>query len=161
MNERHGFFDAIESQQASCVVHIYANTSELLHTQGRFYVAVPSGEGAAIPLETPWKVVPSDAAVGLTALAVNALVGHTDVRALAADVCLKVVSPQVEALLRQNLAPVLKALRYVWIWMLPGRGVSHLPVLSSQTQELVGRVRVETQVGRIWGEDCEISVYSL
>lgn len=149
MDEGHGFIHTVESQQASGVVHINPDTSELVHIQRRLHVAVPGGEGAAVPLETPGEVVPRDAAVALVALTVDALVGHADVCALAADVCLKVVSPQVEALRCQNLAPVLKALRYVGIRMLPGRGVSHLPVLSRQAQELVSCVRVETHVGGI------------
>lgn len=154
MDEHHSFIHPIESQQASGVVHINPDTSELLHIQRCLHVAVPGREGAAVPLETPGEVVPCDAAVALTAFAVDALVGHTNMSTLAADVCLKVVSSQVEAICCQNLTPVLKAFRYVRVRMLPGRSVSHLPVLSCQAQELVGCVRVETQVGGIW-KDCE------
>lgn len=67
-------------------------------------------------------------------------------RALAANISLKVVSPQVEALRGQNLAPVLKALWDIGVWVLPGRGVGRLPVFACQAQELVGCVRVEAKV---------------
>lgn len=66
--------------------------------------------------------------------------------ALAANISLKVVSPKVEALSAQNLAPVLEALWDVRVRVLPGRGVGHLPVFSCQAQELVGCVRVEAKV---------------
>lgn len=151
MDELNGFIYAVESQEASAIVHINPDTSELLHVQRGLHVAVPGGEGASVPLEAPGEVVSCDAAVALAALAVDALVGHTDVRSLPADVYLEVVPPQVEALCGQDLAPALKALRYIGIRMLPGRGVSHLPVFFCQAQEFVGRVRVETHVGGIWG----------
>lgn len=150
MDERHGLIHAVESQEASGVVHVNPDTGELVHIQRRLHVAVPGGEGAAVPLKAPGEAVPRDAAVALVALAVDALVGHADVCALAADVRLEVVAAQVEALCRQNLAPVLEALRYVGVRVLPGRGVRHLPVLPRQPQELVSRVRVEAQVGGIW-----------
>lgn len=150
MDECHGFLDAIKSQQAFGVVHINANAGELLHVQRCFRVAVPGGKGASIPLKAPGKVISGDTTVALTALAVDALVGDANVCALTTDVHLKVMSPQVETLFSQKLAPALEALGNVWIWVLPGRGVGHLPVLSSQAQELVGSVRVEAQVGGIW-----------
>lgn len=159
MNGRHGVSHTVESQEASRVVHINPDTGELLHIQRGFHVAVPGGEGAAVPLETPGEVVSCDAAVALVALAVDALVGQTDVCALAADVCLKVVPPKIEALRCQNLAPVLEPLRYIRIRMLPGRGVSHLPVFFCQAQELVSRVSVETQVGGIWERIEKMSAY--
>lgn len=147
MDERHGFLNAIKSQKAFGVVHINADAGELLHVQRRLHVAVPGGEGASIPLEAPGKVVPCDTAVALAALAVDALVRDADVRAFATDVRLKIMSSQVETLLSQDLAPTLEALRLVWIWMLPGCCVRHLPVFSGQTQELVGGVGVKAQVG--------------
>lgn len=159
MDGCHGVIHTVESQEASCVVHINSDTGELLHIQRGFHVAVPGGEGAAVPLKTPGKVVSCDAAVALVALAVDALVGQTDVCALAADVRLKVVPPQIEALCCQNLAPVLKPLRYIRIWMLPGCGVSHLPVFFSQAQELVSCVSVETHVGGIWERIEKMSVH--
>lgn len=67
-------------------------------------------------------------------------------RALAANISLKVVSPQVEALRGQNLAPVLEAFWDVGVRVLPGRSVGHLPVFSCQAQELVGGVWVEAKV---------------
>lgn len=146
MDERHGLVYAIESQQASAVVHVNPDTGELLRVQRRLHVAVPSGEGAAVPLETPGEVVPRDAAVALVAFAVDAFVSEAHVCALATNVGLKVVAPQVEALGAQHLAPVLKAFRHVWVRVLPGCGVCHLPVFSGQTQELVGCVWVQTQV---------------
>lgn len=150
MDERHGFLNAIKSQKAFSVVHINADAGELLHVQRRLHVAVPGGEGASIPLEAPGKVVSGDAAVALAALAVDALVRDADVRALATDVHLKIMPSQVETLLSQDLAPTLEALRLIWIRMLPGCCVRHLPVFSGQTQELVGSVGVKAQVGRIW-----------
>lgn len=95
MDERHGFLNPIKRQQAFGVVHINANAGELLHVQRCFHVAVPGGEGASIPLKAPGKVISGDAAVALAALAVDALVGDADVRALATDVHLKVMSPQI------------------------------------------------------------------
>lgn len=147
MDERHCLVYAIESQQASAVVHVNPNTGELLRVERRLYVTVPSGEGAAVPLEAPGEVVPCDAAVALVSFAVDAFVSEAYVRAFAANVSFKVVAPQIEALGGQDLAPVLETLGNVWVRVLPGRGVCHLPVLSSQTQELVGRVWVQTQVG--------------
>lgn len=160
MDELNGFIYAVESQEASAIVHINPDTSELLHVQRGLHVAVPGGEGASVPLEAPGEVVSCDAAVALAALAVDALVGHANVRSLPADVYLEVVPPQVEALCGQDLAPALKALRYIRIRMLPGRGVSHLPVFFCQAQEFVGRVRVETHVGGIWGRIAKILVNS-
>lgn len=151
MDERHGVLHAVESQQASGVVHVHPDPSELLHVQRRLHVTVPGREGASVPLEAPGEVVSRDAAVALVAFAVDALVGEADVRALAADVRLEVVAPQVEALCGQNLAPVLKPLRYVRVRMLPGCGVSHLPVLLRQPQELVSGVGVETHMGGVCG----------
>lgn len=159
MDERHAVIHAVESQEASGVVHINPDPSELLHIQRGFHVAVPGGEGAAVPVKTPGEVVSCDAAVALIAFAVDALVGQTDVRALAADVCLKVVPPQIETLRRQNLAPVLKPLRYVRVRVLPGRGISHLPVFFCQAQELVSCIRVETHVGGIWERIADLLVY--
>lgn len=147
MDERHGFVYAIESQQASAVVHVNPDTGELFRVERRLHITVPSGEGAAVPLETPGEVVPRDAAVALVAFAVDAFVSEADVRALAANVSFKVVPPQVEALGGQDLAPVLEAFWNIWVRVLPGRRVCHLPVFSSQTQELVCRVWVQTQVG--------------
>lgn len=110
---------------------------------------MPSREAATVPLETPGEVVPCDAAVALVAFAVDAFVSDTHVCALATNVSFKVVPPQVEALCGQDLAPVLKAFGDVGVWMLPGRGVGHLPVFPSQAQELVGCVWVQTQIGGI------------
>lgn len=149
MDERHGFIYAIESQQASAVVHVDPDTGELFCVERHLHVTVPSREGAAVPLETPGEVVPSDAAVALVAFAVDAFVGEAYVCALSANISLKVVPPQVEALDGQDLAPVLKAFWEIWVRVLPGCGVCHLPVFSSQTQELVGCVWVQTQVGGI------------
>lgn len=149
MDERHGFIHAVESQQASAVVHVNPDAGELFRVQRRLHVAVPSRERAAVPLETPGEVVPCDAAVALVALAVDALVGDANVRALAANVGFEVVPPQVEALGGQHLPPILKALGDVGVGVLPGRGVGHLPVFTSQAQELVRCVWVQTQVGGI------------
>lgn len=149
MDQRHGFIYAIESQQASAVVHVNPDTGDLFRVQRRLHVAVPSREAAAVPLETPGEVVPCDAAVALVAFAVDAFVSDAHVRALAANVGFKVVPPQVEALSGQDLAPVLKAFGDVGVRVLPGRGVGHFPVFSSQAQELVGCVWVQTQVGGI------------
>lgn len=149
MDERHGFVYTVESQQASAVVHVNPDTGELFRVERSLHVAVPSGEGAAVPLETPGEVVPGDAAVALVAFAVDAFVGEAYVCALAANVSFKVVAPQVEALGGQDLAPVLKAFWDIWVRVLPGCGVCHLPVFSSQTQELVGCVWVQTQIGGI------------
>lgn len=147
MDERHGLVYTIESQQASAVVHVNPDTGELFCVQRRLHVTVPSGEGAAVPLETPGEVVPCDAAVALVAFAVDAFVSEAYVCALAANVGFKVVPPQVEALGAQDLAPVLKAFWDIRVRVLPGGGVCHLPVFSSQTQEFVGCVWVQTQVG--------------
>lgn len=111
MDERHGVLHAVEGQEAFRVVHVNPDPGELLHVQRGLHVAVPGGEGAAVPLETPGEVVPRDAAVALVALAVDALVGQTDVGALAADVGLEVPPTQIKTLRCQNLAPVLEALR--------------------------------------------------
>lgn len=149
MDERHGFIYAIEGQQASAVVHVNPDTGELFRVERRLHVTVPSGESAAVPLETPGEVVPSDAAVALVAFAVDAFVCEAYMCALAANISFKVVPPQVEALGGQDLAPVLKAFRDIWVRVLPGCGVCHLSVFSSQTQELVGCVWVQIQVGGI------------
>lgn len=111
MDERHPLLHPVESQPAFGVVHVNPDPGELLHVQRRFHVTVPGGEGASIPLQTPGEVVPRDAAVALASFAVDALVGQTHVCALAADVHLEVVAPQIEALSSQNLAPILKPLR--------------------------------------------------
>lgn len=149
MDQRHGFIYAIESQQASAVVHINPNAGELFRVQRCLHIAVPSREAAAIPLETPGEVVPCDAAVALIAFPVDALVSDAHVRAFTTNVCFKVVPPQVEALGGQDLAPVLKAFGDIWVRVLPGSGVGHLPVFPGQAQELVGCVRVQTEVGGI------------
>lgn len=111
MNEHHGFLNAIKGQKAFGVVHINTDAGELLHVQWCFHVTVPGREGTSIPLEAPGKVISGDTAVALAALAVDALVRDADVRALATDVHLKVMSSQVETFFRQNLAPALEALR--------------------------------------------------
>lgn len=111
MDERHGFLNAIKSQKAFGVVHVNADAGELLHVQRRFHAAVPGGEGASVPLEAPGEVISGDTAVAIAALAVDALVRDAHVRALAADVHLKVMASQVDTLLSQDLAPALEALR--------------------------------------------------
>ena len=149
MDERHGVLHAVEGQEASRVVNVDADASELLHVEGRFHAAVPGGEGFTVPLQTPGEVVARDAAVALAALAVDALVGQAHVRPLAADVHLKVVAAHIEALRGQDLPPVLEALRCVGVRVLPGRGVRHLPVLLRQAQERVSGDSFETHVGGV------------
>lgn len=101
-------------------------------------------------MQAPGEVVSGDAAAAVAAFALDALVGEAHVRALAADVRLKVMAAQVETLHRQHLPPVLEALGEVGVGMLPGRGVGHLAVVFGQTQEDVSRVGVKVHLSAVW-----------
>lgn len=151
VDERHPVLHVIESQQAARIVHVDADAGGFGAAERRLHIAVPGGEAAAVPLQTPGEVVSGDAAVALRTLALDALVGQTHVRPFAPHVQLKVMASQVEALQRQHLLEVLEALWEIRIAVLPRCGVGHFLTLFSQTQKHMRRVGIQRQRSDVCG----------